>query len=191
MELGFELPWFRGCWRVLLTAAGRSRPNTSTLRLHGDGDAAARENVNTPSTPETVMLIVSPLTVIAAVLSPSGSYRPAPGRQSRVEYYCRSTRGFSLHNRVKSLRSRPPPQCPANGRLTNRRENPRACTPLGRSPTTLPITCAGTNGRPCLWVIRCYVITGPRGGSAPTTNSLNRRCPRPTGSSAAVDAPDP
>src|SRR5450631_252753 len=57
-----------------------------------------------------------------------------------------------------------------------RRENPRVCTPLGRSPTTLPTTCTGTNGRPCLWVIRCYVITRPRGGSAPTTNSLNRAC---------------
>src|ERR1035437_4718841 len=105
---------------------------------------------------------------------PPHRYRPAPGRQRRVEYYCRSTRGFSLHNRVKSLRSRPPPQCSANGRLTNRRENSRECAPVGRSPTTLPITSAGTNGRPFLWVIRCHVMTGPRGGSAPTTNSLNR-----------------
>jgi hypothetical protein len=104
-----------------------------------------------------------------------------PGVGRRVEYYCRSTRGFSLHNRVKSLRSRPPPQCPANGRLTNRRENPRACAPVGRSPTTLPITCAGTNGRPCLWVIRYHVMTGPRGGSAPTTNSLNRAFLEETG----------
>jgi len=35
----------------------------------------------------------------------------------------------------------------------------------------------GPNGRH----IRCYVMTGPRGGSAPTTDSLNRACLGETG----------
>ena len=56
---------------------------------------------------------------------------------------------FAIERRAHS-RDHPLLKCPANGRLTNRRENPRACVPVGRSPTTLPTTRTGTNGRPCL-----------------------------------------
>jgi len=109
------------------------------LRLHGDGDAAARENVNTPSTPETVMLIVTPLTVIAAVLSPSGSFSlspslvasaPSPSVLSARTWGCFS--GVGLRLAGQEVR-------PTNvGVLPLRVGNHR----LGKSASTTP---AGTN----------------------------------------------
>jgi hypothetical protein len=48
--------------------------------------------------------------------------------------------------------------------------------PLIAAAYGVTVRVRGTNGRPCLWVIRCYVITRPRVGSASTTNSLSRPC---------------
>src|ERR1035437_3726485 len=82
------------------------------------------------------------------VIADSCRYRPAPGHQRVAKYGCRSARGSPFAIEAKRLRSRPPPQCPANGRLTYKWGNlAYACRSGGVPPHSRPRAPARTAPR--------------------------------------------